>query len=333
MAKKTMNCFVASAFDHPDIDAVYDQAVRPVLKELKIHSLRVDRVEHNDDIDDRIFQLIDKAQICIADLTHARPSVYYEAGYAFGRGKPVIYIARSDHLRPREDDPSGNLRVHFDLQMKNIIPWTTPNDAFRQRLRARLRHVTRPILRKNEADDAEERQAQAFAALSIAQQLESLRTKAINLLRVRGYSRHRFEHQSDLERDRYHIHQEKWSGQTCRQVHLVLTPTLNKTTVSAMRYVWWPMLTKEDFEAASRIESAPIFVSLRKVRPATLRGLFASWAPIGDRIFSSDSIAGPNGATPHGLRIIVVDGPRSVESFALMFKRQLDDWGGKKTME
>ena len=142
-----MNCFVASAFDHEDVDAIYDHAIHPVLKELKLHPFRVDRVEHNEDIDDRIFRLIDQSQLCIADLTFARPSVYYEAGYAFGSGKPVIYIARRDHFRAREDDEAGNLRVHFDLQMKNIIYWTNPNDAFRKRLRSRLKHVLRPLLR------------------------------------------------------------------------------------------------------------------------------------------------------------------------------------------
>ena len=107
-----MNCFVASAFHHHDVDTIYDLAIRPVLKELKIRPLRVDRVEHNDDIDDRIFRLIGQSQLCIADLTHARPSVYYEAGYAFGGGKPVIYIAREirgHHTGFRLSGRSGNL--------------------------------------------------------------------------------------------------------------------------------------------------------------------------------------------------------------------------------
>lgn len=118
-----MNCFVASALDHDDVDAVYDRTICPVLKEFNIRPFQVDRVEHNDDIDDRIFQLIDNFDLCISDLTYARPSVYYEAGYAFGRGKPVVYVARSDHFRAQPNDEVGNLRVHFNLQMKNIIRW------------------------------------------------------------------------------------------------------------------------------------------------------------------------------------------------------------------
>src|SRR4029077_16552559 len=117
-------CFVASAFDREDVDAIYDRAIRPVLKQLHLTVKRVDRIEHNDDIDDRILQLMLEADLCIADLTYARPSVYYEAGFVSGRDKPVIYVARADHFRAKDNDPEGNLRVHFDLQMRNIIPWT-----------------------------------------------------------------------------------------------------------------------------------------------------------------------------------------------------------------
>jgi nucleoside 2-deoxyribosyltransferase len=54
---------------------------------MKIEPLRVDQIEHNDDIDDKIIELIKKCDFCIADLTYARPSVYYEAGYVYGLKK------------------------------------------------------------------------------------------------------------------------------------------------------------------------------------------------------------------------------------------------------
>src|SRR5262245_31154821 len=86
--KSLMKCFIASALGRPDVDAVYDKCVIPVLERLRVAVSRVDRVEHNDDIDDKIFALLDAADFAIADLSYARPSVYYEAGYAAGAGKP-----------------------------------------------------------------------------------------------------------------------------------------------------------------------------------------------------------------------------------------------------
>ena len=41
-------------------------------------------INMNDDIDDKIFALLNSSHLCIADLTHARPSVYYEAGVLHG---------------------------------------------------------------------------------------------------------------------------------------------------------------------------------------------------------------------------------------------------------
>jgi nucleoside 2-deoxyribosyltransferase len=84
---------------------------------------RVDRIEHNDDIDDRIIAEIEKADLVITDLTYARPSVYFEAGYA-QRAIPVVYTVRGDHFRARDADPHGNRQVHFDLKMRNIIAWS-----------------------------------------------------------------------------------------------------------------------------------------------------------------------------------------------------------------
>jgi len=107
-----LKCFIASPLSHKDVDIIYDKAIRPILKELKIQPIRIDKIEHNDDIDDKIFQLLDKADFCVADLTYARPSVYYEAGYAFASGKPVIYIARKDHFVAK---PSETNEKHITM--------------------------------------------------------------------------------------------------------------------------------------------------------------------------------------------------------------------------
>ena len=157
---RKLECFVALAVGRADVDEVYDRIIVPTLKDLGVVARRVDRHEHNDDIDDKILELIDNCDFGIAELTYARPSVYYEAGRINGLSRPVIFMARKDHLTPRPDDPEGNLRVHFDLQMKNIIDWTGPSNRLSQRLASRVRLVTRPIraileaeARKREATD------------------------------------------------------------------------------------------------------------------------------------------------------------------------------------
>lgn len=125
------------------------------------------RLEHNDDIDDRIIREIRACDFAIADLTYARPSVYFEAGYA-QREVPVVYTCRRDHFAPKEDDQFGNLRVHFDLQMKNIVRWSSPNDqSFAAKLSRRVRVVIRPLVSEKESSIRSAEEESRFRGLPL----------------------------------------------------------------------------------------------------------------------------------------------------------------------
>ena len=168
-----LRCFVAIAFDHADTDAIF-QNIEDTLDKININVIRIDRVEHNDDIDDRIISEIKSADFVLADLTYARPSVYFEAGFA-QRSIPVLYTVRNDHFRPRIDDPTGNLRVHFDLQMKNIIPWKGLNDdLFQKRLRSRVLKVVAPLRAKIAASEEAKVKIAAFESKSFRERRDFL---------------------------------------------------------------------------------------------------------------------------------------------------------------
>lgn len=165
---RKLSCFVASAFDKTDVDKIYKNGIHPTLKSMDIKCRRVDKEEHNDDIDDKIIELIHKCDFCIADLTYARPSVYYESGFFSGLGKNVIYIARRDHFLHDKIDIHGNKRVHFDLQMKNIIPWNNPEQLakFIQKLKSRINLITRPLLQKHEDKEKLTEEREKFERIS-----------------------------------------------------------------------------------------------------------------------------------------------------------------------
>jgi len=142
----SLKCFIAMAFGREDTDKAYKKLIAPTLRHLKIIPVRVDRIEHLEDINNKIMAELKKCDFTLADLTYARPSVYFEAGYA-DREVPVIYTCKSDHLSGRPNDPYGNFRVHFDLRMKNIIPWSSPADStFSKRLERRVRLAVLPTL-------------------------------------------------------------------------------------------------------------------------------------------------------------------------------------------
>lgn len=320
-----MNCFVASAFDHEDVDAIYDLAIRPVLKELKLRPLRLDRVEHNDNIDDRIFRLIDQSHLCIADLTHARPSVYYEAGYAFGTGKKVIYLARKDHFRAREDDKAGNLRVHFDLQMKNIIPWTEPNEAFRKRLRSRLRYVLRPLLRSRTEEHAKSEERDRFAALSQDERLSGLVAKGRALLYSRGFRKGSRSEIGPLRHYPYHAHLWQTAQNAYVQVDLMAFPAINKTSLEeGISWLWrYPMLTREQDRVVREVRSFCVIAALRASREQSLTALLPNFRPLAKGIFMSE-VETFHDDRPQMLTFMFIDGIGSQEEFVNRFRPMID---------
>jgi hypothetical protein len=162
-----VKCFIAMAFGQSDTDELYDVVITDVLRSRDVEAVRADRIEHNEDIDDRIIQEINGANFAIADLSYARPSVYYEAGFA-ERAIPVIYTIRRDHLSQKAADRFIDYRLHFDLQMKNVIAWEHPGDVqFRSRLKARVDHVLGPIRSREEIKRFETADETAFQTLPI----------------------------------------------------------------------------------------------------------------------------------------------------------------------
>jgi len=53
----------------------------------------------------------------LADLTHHNKGAYWEAGFAEGLGKPVIYLCRKDVF---EDKTQG---THFDTNHHLTVVW------------------------------------------------------------------------------------------------------------------------------------------------------------------------------------------------------------------
>ncbi len=170
-----------------EADRLYDRLIRPTVARLGLTTRRIDQVMHNERIDQKIVEEIEAADIVVADLTFARPSVYWEAGRAEGRGTPVVYTCRRDHLKPRAEDEFGNYRVHFDVQTTNIVPWNSSTDAtFQANLERRLRHVLRPLLRDRAQDERRALEVQQFEALSLAERRQRVADIAINIGRAVG---------------------------------------------------------------------------------------------------------------------------------------------------
>jgi hypothetical protein len=127
-ASSLKSVFIACAFGHSDVDDLYNLHLLPACKNLGYEAIRVDMTEPHQTITEKIMSGINEAACVIADLTYARPSVYFEIGYAVGLGIPLVTTCRQDHFRGEEDDQ----RVHFDLQQYKISFWAkNQNGSFK----------------------------------------------------------------------------------------------------------------------------------------------------------------------------------------------------------
>lgn len=117
---------------------VYSVAIKPAIEhEDRFTSIKIDNVEHCNDINDEMIAQIRKSRFMVADLTGYRGGVYWEAGFAEGLGITVIYTCNEKWLKTDKDlDIEG---VHFDLNHRNMILWNEENlEEFKQKLIYRI---------------------------------------------------------------------------------------------------------------------------------------------------------------------------------------------------
>lgn len=178
-----IRCFVAMAVGRADTDRIYDKHILPTLRAAGIHTIFMGRLEHNDDIDKRIIREIEECDFVIADLTYVRPSVYFEAGYA-QRKVPVIYTCRTDHL----GQGTGELRVHFDLLMRNIVGWSSPTDrSFSTKLAKRIKIVIRPLTQQRESDAKVKAAVDDFQRIPLVTRIDIMTGAFQKVLERSGY--------------------------------------------------------------------------------------------------------------------------------------------------
>ncbi len=124
--------FVAMWF-RPSLNRLYDEAIAPAIDAAGYDALRVDDLQHIDKIDDRIVAEIRQSRFLVADYTGRRGGVYWEAGFAFGLGIPVVMTCCKREIK----------KLHFDIRQYNCIDWTSRSDL-RERLENRIKAVIGP---------------------------------------------------------------------------------------------------------------------------------------------------------------------------------------------
>lgn len=123
--------FMAMPFGKNNIDNIVDNYFRIAVRETGFKLTRLDDEPKAGLIDDRLRVEIKTSRFLIADLTYDNNGAYWEAGYAEGLGKPVIYTCAKEHFQKG---------THFDTNHHLTVIWDEekPEEAVYQ-LKATIR--------------------------------------------------------------------------------------------------------------------------------------------------------------------------------------------------
>lgn len=137
--------FMAMKFGDPVLERVLREFFKPAAKLAGFDLFKLDDVPKAGLIDDRLRVEIQSSDFLLADLTHDNLGAYWEAGYAEGLGKPVIYTCERSKFEAT--------KTHFDTNHHLTIVWDpeSPSDAAED-LKATIR-ATLPQLAKQFDDD------------------------------------------------------------------------------------------------------------------------------------------------------------------------------------
>ena len=136
--------FMAMPFGNEELDKTFKDHWKPAADNAGYLLERVDERPSAGLIDDHIRSRIRKAKFMLCELTGGNQGAYWEAGFAEGIGKPVIYLLKEE--KPHESKPEEEkhqckfcasewpLGPHFDVNHHLHIKWNNTNLAEQAKL-------------------------------------------------------------------------------------------------------------------------------------------------------------------------------------------------------
>lgn len=114
-AATSRRAFMAMPFGSERLNSAYRGCFRPACAQAGFDLMRLDERAPAGSIDDRLRVEIRRCRFLIADLTDANAGAYWEAGFAEGLGRPVIYTCEASHFSEHG--------THFDTNHRQTVVW------------------------------------------------------------------------------------------------------------------------------------------------------------------------------------------------------------------
>jgi hypothetical protein len=113
---------------HPELADVCD-AIKDTFQRFGVNAVRADDIEHDGQITQRVLNELRTSEFLFADLTGARPNVYYEVGFAHALDRRVLLYRKA------------GTGLHFDLAGYNCPEYANLRDL-KDKLARRLESLT-----------------------------------------------------------------------------------------------------------------------------------------------------------------------------------------------
>jgi len=125
--------FLAMQFDDKQ-KAFFEKELAPCFTESGLE-LKVlpDFMSGENILDNKLRDAIRVSRLLVCDLTHRNNGAYFEAGFAEGLGKPVIYVCEQSSFEKRNKNFLFKIqrrfwRIHFDVRNQETYFWKNGND-------------------------------------------------------------------------------------------------------------------------------------------------------------------------------------------------------------
>ena len=135
-------CFVIQPFDADKFDKRFEEVFSPAIQAAGLDPYRVDRDPSVDVPIDAIESGIRGAAVCLADITTDNPNVWYELGFAFAAGRPVVMVC--------SDERTGK-KYPFDIQHRTIIPYKAQSPSDFVKLTSEITSRFKALITRTEA--------------------------------------------------------------------------------------------------------------------------------------------------------------------------------------
>lgn len=114
-AADSRRAFMAMQYGDQRLDRIFAEVFKPAVAATGFQLTRLDEAPRAGLIDDHIRVEILASRFLIADLTHGNNGAYWEAGFAEGLGKPVIYCCERQVFEEQKS--------HFDTNHHQTVIW------------------------------------------------------------------------------------------------------------------------------------------------------------------------------------------------------------------